>query len=60
MNGWEKGHPAWWLNLKATPDAVVRLAGQPPRPVHAAAAEDVRDPLWQQCLALRPQIGIAT
>ena len=27
MNGWDEGHPAWWLNLEAHPDAVVRLAG---------------------------------
>ena len=32
MNGWDEGHPAWWLNLEAHPDAVVRLAGQPARP----------------------------
>jgi len=25
MNGGEEGHPAWWLNLEAHPDAVVRL-----------------------------------
>ena len=29
MNGWDEGHPAWWLNLEAHPDAVVRLAHQP-------------------------------
>ena len=26
MNGWDEGHPAWWLNLEANPDAEVRLA----------------------------------
>ena len=36
MNGWDEGHPSWWLNLEAHPDAVVRLAGQHPRPVRAA------------------------
>ena len=30
MNGWEEGHPSWWLNLEAHPDAVVRLAHQHP------------------------------
>jgi F420H(2)-dependent quinone reductase len=25
MNGWDEGHPSWWLNLAANPDAVVRL-----------------------------------
>ena len=33
MNGWDEGHPSWWLNLEAHPDAVVRLAGQHARPV---------------------------
>lgn len=23
MNGWQEGHPAWWLNLRARPEAVV-------------------------------------
>ena len=31
MNGWDEGHPAWWLNLEAHPDAIVRLARQRPR-----------------------------
>jgi deazaflavin-dependent oxidoreductase (nitroreductase family) len=26
MNGWDEGHPAWWRNLEARPEAVVRLA----------------------------------
>jgi len=49
MNGWDEGHPAWWLNLEARPDAVVRLARQNPRRVHAhAAAGEERDRLWQR------------
>ena len=35
MNGWDEGHPSWWLNLEAHPDAVVRLAGQHAPPVRA-------------------------
>ena len=35
MNGWDKGHPAWWLNLQTHPDVVVRLTRQHPRPMHA-------------------------
>ena len=35
MNGWDEGHPSWWLNLEVHPDAAVRLAGQHARPVHA-------------------------
>ena len=35
MNGWDEGHPAWWLNLEAHPDAVIRFAHQEPRLVRA-------------------------
>ena len=49
MNGWDEGHPSWWLNLEAHPDAVVRLARQHPRPVRARpAAGEERDRLWQR------------
>lgn len=49
MNGWDEGHPAWWLNLEVNPDAVVRLAHQPPRPVRARVAiGDERDRLWRR------------
>jgi deazaflavin-dependent oxidoreductase (nitroreductase family) len=47
MNGWDEGHPAWWLNLEAHPDAVVRQARQAPRRVHARRAEgEERARLW--------------
>jgi F420H(2)-dependent quinone reductase len=53
MNGWDEGHPSWWLNLHARPDAVVRLAGQQPRPVRARqTAEDERDRLWRRWVAI--------
>ena len=59
MNGWDEGHPAWWLNLEAHPDAVIRMDGQHPRPVHARqAAGEERDRLWQRWVAIDPQIGI--
>jgi F420H(2)-dependent quinone reductase len=49
MNGWDEGHPAWWRNLEAHPDAIVRLAGEDPRPVRARRAEgEERDHLWQR------------
>ena len=55
MNGWEAGHPAWWLNLEAHPDAVVRLARQDPRPVRARLATgDERARLWQRWLDIEP------
>ncbi len=49
MNGWEDGHPAWWLNLEAHPDAVIHLRGSSERPVRARPAEgEERDRLWQR------------
>ena len=49
MNGWDEGHPAWWLNLEAHPDAVIRLKGQPERSVRAREAEgEERERLWRR------------
>ena len=48
MNGWGEGHPSWWMNLKAHPDAVVQLADHNARSVRArAAAGAERDRLWR-------------
>ena len=49
MNGWDQGHPAWWLNLQAHPDVVVRLPHQPPCQMHGRlAVGEERDRLWQR------------
>lgn len=57
MNGWDEGHPAWWLNLEAHPDAVVLLAGEQARPVRArAAVGEERDRLWQLWVAVEPPL----
>jgi F420H(2)-dependent quinone reductase len=57
MNGWDEGHPSWWLNLKAHPDAVVRLADQHPRPVRALeVAGDERRRLWQRWAAVNAEL----
>jgi len=49
MNGWDEGHPAWWLNVEAHPDVVVRLPRQQPRPMRAREATgEERDRLWQR------------
>jgi deazaflavin-dependent oxidoreductase (nitroreductase family) len=49
MNGWDDGQPAWWRNLDAQPDAVIRLKGQPERAVRARAAEgEERERLWRR------------
>lgn len=46
MNGWGEGEPAWWLNLKAHPDAEAELADGP-RLVTAREAEgEERERLW--------------
>jgi deazaflavin-dependent oxidoreductase (nitroreductase family) len=47
MNGWQEGHPEWFLNLQANPDAVATLAHAAPTPVRARVAEGPeRDRLW--------------
>src|SRR4051794_3825266 len=47
MNGWADPSPAWWLNLQATPDAIVDLKSGGRRPVHArVAAGEERARLW--------------
>ena len=57
MNGWDEGHPSWWLNLEAHPDAVVRLAGQQPRVVHARRASgEERDRLWRKWVEVDPNL----
>jgi deazaflavin-dependent oxidoreductase (nitroreductase family) len=57
MNGWDEGHPAWWLNLEAHPDAVVRLADRHPRPVRASrVAGEERERLWQRWLEVEPHL----
>jgi deazaflavin-dependent oxidoreductase (nitroreductase family) len=46
MNGWDPAEPAWWLNLKDEPEAVVQLAGSH-YPVRGRAAEgEERARLW--------------
>ena len=55
----DQGHPSWWLNLEAHPDAVVRLTEQDPRPVRARpAAGQERDRLWQRWVAVDPRLDV--
>jgi F420H(2)-dependent quinone reductase len=46
MNGWGDGEPAWWLNLRAHPDAKVRLASGSHLVKARAATGDERTRLW--------------
>lgn len=48
MNGWGAIEPAWWLNLKAQPRAVVELAVGISREVLGRAAGAERERLWQR------------
>lgn len=49
MNGWSDGEPAWWLNLQASPDSWVEVAGGERRPVRGrAAVGEERDRLWDR------------
>lgn len=53
MNGWQEGHPAWWLNLRERPEAMVRLAdGEPHRYRARAAVGAERDRLWARWTAV--------
>lgn len=46
MNGWGEGEPAWWLNLRALPDASVDLVdGRRLVRAHAATGDE-RSRLW--------------
>jgi deazaflavin-dependent oxidoreductase (nitroreductase family) len=48
MNGWDEGRPAWWLNLEANPEAVIRRKGEPERRVRARRVDGAaRDRLWR-------------
>jgi F420H(2)-dependent quinone reductase len=57
MNGWDEGHPSWWHNFQAHPDATVQLAQQAPRPVRArAAVGSEREQLWRQWVNVDPAL----
>lgn len=57
MNGWGEGHPAWYLNLEANPDASVRLSGGHELPVRAhRATGDELDRVWQAWAKVEPQL----
>ncbi len=57
MNGWDEGHPSWWLNLESDPDAVVRLAGGQPRSVRARPCTgEERNRLWQRWVGVDPTL----
>lgn len=48
MNGWQKGEPAWWLNLQANPEAWVDAVGGSRAVTGRAAAGQERERLWKR------------
>ena len=46
MNGWAEAEPAWWLNLKARPEATVLLPTGERAVVARSAEGDERQRLW--------------
>ena len=46
MNGGMEGHPAWWLNLLANPDATIELPGETRRVRARPATGAELDRLW--------------
>jgi deazaflavin-dependent oxidoreductase (nitroreductase family) len=46
MNGWGDGDPAWWLNLRAHPEATVELKDGPRQVRAREAVGDERARLW--------------
>lgn len=57
MNGWQDGHPAWWLALRAEPDAVVQPSSERPRPVRVRPQTGAeRERLWKRWAAVDPQL----
>lgn len=56
MNGWGNGEPAWWLNLRAHPDAHVELVGGPREVRARAAGGDEHDRLWARWRTVDPKL----
>jgi deazaflavin-dependent oxidoreductase (nitroreductase family) len=53
-NGGTPGHPAWWLNLTANPEATVEIAGEKVR-VRAEEAEgEEKRRLWARLVEMYP------
>lgn len=47
MNGWMEGHPAWWVNLQAAPEATIELKGETLKVRARAAAGEERERLFR-------------
>jgi deazaflavin-dependent oxidoreductase (nitroreductase family) len=47
-NGGNAKHPAWWLNLRATPDASVQIGRETHAVTAVEATGDEREILWRR------------
>lgn len=56
MNGWGEGEPAWWLNLQAHPQGVVRLPEGTRDVVARAATGPERARLWERWKSLEKNL----
>ena len=50
----EDRHPAWWLNLRAEPEAEVRIRGRSRRVRAREAVGDERERIWSRFVAIDP------
>ena len=58
MNGLDESHLAWWCNLEAHPDAVIRLPHQQPPGTRMPFGGEERDWLWQRWVAVDPRLDV--
>ncbi len=54
MNGWMEGDPAWWVNLKAQPNATLELKGETRKVRARTARADEEERLWALFPGNRP------
>ncbi len=53
-NGGTRGHPAWWLNLKAHPEATVEVGGCKVRVRAEEASTEEKARLWPKLVEMYP------
>ena len=57
MNGWDEGHPSWWLNVEAHPDVTVRMAGGERAPGARVQVEgEEQERLWKRWAEIDEQL----